>query len=508
MNFTDNDIKLINNLGINKEVVEKQLFRFKNGFPDIVLCGNVIPEKGLKKLTSEDLSLYLKIYDQESSNKQLVKFVPASGAASRMFKMLFNFLENIISSDDPQITEFFNRNSNFAFSDELLMLLEKSGADATTEEGKKKLVELLLSEEGLKYGKLPKALLTFHKYADGTTTKAIDEHLIEGTQYCAQKSGKVALHFTVSQEHVELIKSHLKTVVPKLEERYSKKFDLSFSVQDTATNTLAVDLNNEPFRLNNGDLLFRPGGHGALLMNLNQIDADIVFIKNIDNVAAQWLLNDTVQYKETLGGVLINTQTTIFNYCKVLENQGKIDEATQNEIAAFMHNQLGFKVPPAFAEMKNDERKNYLFSKLNRPVRICGVVESSNTGGGPFWVKHSDGSESLQLVETDQVNKTDDGQVQILQSSEYANITDLACGVRNYKGEKFNLNDFSDPDAGFISQKSLDGKDLKAMEQPGLWNGAMSNWNTAFVEVPMSTFNPVKTVVDLLKKEHQGVIKE
>lgn len=505
MNFTDSDIKLINNLGIDKETVEKQLFRFKNGFPDIVLCGNVLPGSGLKKLSTDELASYIDIYDRESANKQLVKFVPASGAASRMFKMLFNFLEGIISADDPQITEFFNRNKGFAFSDELVSLFEKSGENIETKQGKKKLVELLLSEDGLEYGKLPKALLTFHKYDDGTTTKAIDEHLIEGTQYCAQKLGKVSLHFTVSQEHVELIETHLQTVVPALEKRYSKKFDLSFSLQDTATNTLAVDLKNEPFRLNNGELLFRPGGHGALLMNLNQIDADIVFIKNIDNVAAQWLLDDTVQHKKALGGVLINTQSTIFNYCKVLEGSDEMDDKIQNEIVVFMQNQLGFKIPTAFAEMDNNARKNLLFSKLNRPLRICGVVENSNTGGGPFWVKHTDGAESLQLVETDQVNKNNADQVKILQSSEYANITDLACAVRDYKGEKFNLAEFSDPDAGFISQKSVDGKDLKAMELPGLWNGAMSDWNTSFVEVPMSTFNPVKTVLDLLKKEHQGV---
>ncbi len=508
MNFTANDIQLINALGISKETVEKQLFRFKNGFPDIVLCGNVLPENGLKKLSAHELSSYQFIYDEESANKELVKFVPASGAASRMFKMLFNFLEDVISSDDTQIKEFFASKNDFAFSDELMTVFEKSGANLANKEGEKKMVELLLSEEGLKYGKLPKALLTFHKYKDGNTTKAIDEHLIEGTQYCAQKSGKVSLHFTVSQEHMDLIKTHLQTVIPELEKRYSKKFDLSFSVQDTATNTLAVDLNNEPFRINNGDLLFRPGGHGALLMNLNQIDADIIFIKNIDNVAAQWLLDDTVQYKKALGGVLIDTQSTIFNYCKILESQSEIVDATQNEIVAFLQEKLGFKVPTTFSDMDKTERKKYLMSKLNRPVRICGVVESSNTGGGPFWVKHADGAESLQLVETDQVNKNDANQVKILQSSEYANITDLACGVRNYKGEKFNLANFSDPDAGFISQKSVDGKDLKAMELPGLWNGAMSDWNTAFVEVPMSTFNPVKTVLDLLKKEHQRVVSE
>jgi len=504
MEFSERDIKQIKSLGISSKVVENQLERFKNGFPELKLSGNIFAGNGLRILTTQEVQKYTAKYDEDSAQLELVKFVPASGAASRMFKLLYNYLEDAVGLEDNEIQAFFKGIGKFAFSDELAGLI-KDNLEERIKSGDKKIVELLLAEQGLNYGNLPKALLTFHKYIDGTTTKAIDEHLIEGANYCSDMNGRVCLHFTVSEEHMEPIKTHLSKTVPIYEARFGKHFDISFSVQDTATNTLAVDMDNEPFRID-GELLFRPGGHGALLTNLNAIDADVIFIKNIDNVAANWLLNDTVEYKKALGAVLLETQNTIFNFCKILDESSGLSLETENSIISFLQSKLGFKISASYLKLPEIERKKYLAGKLNRPTRICGVVESKNTGGGPFWVKHPDGSESFQLVETDQINKTDNAQLTFLNASNYANITDLFCGVKNYKGEKFDLTQFSNPETGFISHKSLSGKPLKAMELPGLWNGAMSDWNTAFVEVPMSTFNPVKTVLDLLKKEHQGII--
>ena len=256
--------------------------------------------------------------------------------------------------------------------------------------------------------------------------------------------------------------------------------------------------------MEDGSLLFRPGGHGALIKNLNEIEADIVFIKNIDNVAAQWLIKDTLDYKKALGGALLETQSILFDYCHRLKSAKSLSPDTEKEIIDFLYSRLGFNVPERFNQKTEGDKIAYLYAKLNRPLRICGVIKSSNTGGGPFWVKDADGALSLQLVETAQVNLKDEAQVKILNTSEYANITDLVCGVKNFEGQPFDLMKYRDPETGFIAEKSQNGKALKAMELPGLWNGAMSNWNTAFVQVPTSTFNPVKTVLDLLKKEHQG----
>ncbi len=505
MNFTEKDLSQIKSLGIDADEVEQQLERFINGFPDLELCDTVAENHGLKKLSAEEVSGNLAFYEAHSGTKKLVKFVPASGAASRMFKMLFNYLEGGITLEDEGARQFFSECENFAFAEELLALAgDAETAKTMLAKGDPKIVEWLLTETGLNYGFLPKALLSFHQYNDGSIRKAIDEHLVEGAQYSADANGDVKLHFTVSQDHMELVKAHLDRVVPQFEARFSVSYEISFSVQDKATDTLAVDLENNPFRLDDGSLLFRPGGHGALLKNLDAIEGDVVFIKNIDNVAAEWLIGDTLNYKKALGGVLLQTQEKVFAYCNALENATSLDAGFENEIVAFLANALGYKVPETFAGLGEKEKVETLLGKLNRPIRVCGVVEASGTGGGPFWVKEKNGAESLQLVETAQINLNKESQTKILGASQYANITDLVCGVKNYKGEQFDLMQFRDPDTGFIAEKSQGGKALKAMELPGLWNGAMSDWNTMFVVVPMSTFNPVKTVLDLLKKEHQG----
>ncbi|RKD90103.1 DUF4301 family protein [Mangrovibacterium diazotrophicum] len=505
MKFTSQDLAQIKAIGKQPEEVQSQLDRFVNGFPDIELYSTVSKGNGLTILSKEELKQCITRYEKGSAAKQLCKFVPASGAASRMFKALYNFLDGQTDEQDEGVQTFFNDFDNFAFSDELAALLGNEKEELLKNKSKK-VVELLLSETGLNYGNLPKALLTFHKYKDDSVTKAIDEHLVEGALYCAGSNDKVAIHFTVSEEHMSLIKSHLEKILPIFEKKFDKQYIITFSVQDKATDTVAVDLDNQPIRKENGELLFRPGGHGALLKNLDAIDADIIFIKNIDNVAAQWLIQDTIDYKKALGGVLLETQNKIFDYCQKLQNSDSIDAKLEEEILEFLGMKLGYKAPNSYNELAEPQKVAFLFNKLNRPMRICGVVQSSNTGGGPFWVKHPDGALSLQLVETAQVNLQTPAQTTILKSSEYANITDLVCGVRDFEGNKFDLMKFRDPDTGFIAEKSQGGKVLKAMELPGLWNGAMSDWNTAFVEVPMTTFNPVKTVLDLLNKEHQGAL--
>jgi len=505
MEFEQNDLEQIESLGIQPEIVKEQLDRFENGFPDLELCRSVKINDGLQNLSDDERNRYIDIFNTYGVEKSLLKFVPASGAASRMFKILYNYLEGTISSDNADLQTLYKGLKNFAFSDELFAFVNKPELDKFISKRDKRILELLLSEEGLNYGFLPKALLTFHKYKDGELRKAIDEHLVEGAQYCADSSNKVQLHFTVSTEHIHLLKEHLEKGIPAFEKRFEKKFEVSFSVQDKATDTIAVDMENNPIRKDNDDLLFRPGGHGALLKNLNEIDADVIFIKNIDNVSAEWLIKDTIDYKKVLGGVLIQTQSSIFNYCKTLQNTAELSAKLENEIVAFLAERLGYIVPKSFVDLDKNDKVCFLFNKLNRPTRICGVVEASNTGGGPFWVKNEDGTETLQLVETAQINLKDDSQLNILQSSQYANITDLVCGVKDFEGRKFDLMKFRDPDTGFISEKSLGGKSIKAMELPGLWNGAMSDWNTVFVVVPITTFNPVKTVLDLLKKEHQGI---
>ena len=504
MEFMSQDLAQIKALGKQPEEVNFQLQRFVNGFPDIELYSTVSEGNGLSILSQEELKRYISHYEKGNTAKQLCKFVPASGAASRMFKTLYNFLDGQADDQDEGVQTFFREINNFAFFEELSALLGDNKEELLRTKNKK-VVELLLSENGLNYESLPKALLTFHKYQDGSVTKAIDEHLVEGALYCAGSDDKVSIHFTVSEEHMSPIKSHLEKVLPLFEKRFNKQYNITFSVQDKATDTVAVDLDNQPIRKENGELLFRPGGHGALLKNLDAIDADIIFIKNIDNVAAQWLIQDTINYKKALGGVLLETQSKIFEYCQKLQDPTSLGQKLEEDILQFLDVRLGYKTPDSYQGLAEHEKATFLFGKLNRPLRICGVVQSSNTGGGPFWVKHTDGALSLQLVETAQVNQQNQAQTAILKSSEYANITDLVCGVRDFEGNKFDLMKFRDPDTGFIAEKSQGGKALKAMELPGLWNGAMSDWNTAFVEVPMTTFNPVKTVLDLLNKEHQGI---
>ena len=440
--FTQADLEQLAQRGISLEKAEKQLECFRTGFPSLDIVAAASVKNGIlapKKAEQEEYIAAWKEYCK--GGHKILKFVPASGAASRMFKNLFEYLDNGIET--PFIKEFLSNIDKFAFGDQLA---GKSGQEA---------VRYLL--ETMAYGKLPKGLLLFHKYRDGARTPAL-EHLAEGAL-----TGATRIHFTVSHEHLPLFRQHIAENLKKFEDKYGVKYEVSFSEQMPSTDTLAANPDGTPFRTADGKLLFRPGGHGALIENLNQQDADIVFIKNIDNVVPDRLKKDTVRYKQILAGVLVKEQQRVFD---LLRNGNLSDE----------------------------ER-----ARLNRPIRVCGVVKNTGEpGGGPFLVREEDGSISKQILESSQIEDKS-----LMATATHFNPVDLVCAIRDYEGKPFDLPKFVDPKTGFISQKSKDGKELLALELPGLWNGAMSRWNTIFVEVPISTFNPVKTVNDLLREQHQ-----
>ena len=360
----------------------------------------------------------------------------------------------------------------------------------------------MLGEEGLNYGNLPKGLLAFHRY-DSEVRTAVEEHLVEGSGYARNKDSRVLIHLTVSPEHRSGFENLLKKVLKKYEDTYHITFDISYSIQKPSTDTLAIDDKNEPFRESNGSLHFRPGGHGALLENLNELEADIVFIKNIDNVCHDRNKGDTYIYKKALAGMLITYQNRVFSYIEKLNQSESVTPELIKEIVNFLGTDLGTTVNAKMVS-QSDLAKSYLLSKLNRPMRVCGMVKNvGEPGGGPYWTMNSDGSQTLQIIESSQVDHHDPEQEATSESSTHFNPVDLVCGVSDYKGKKFNLMSYRDPNTGFISRKFKNGKPLKALELPGLWNGSMSNWNTVFVEVPMTTFTPVKTIHDLLRPEHQ-----
>ncbi|MDZ7697016.1 MAG: DUF4301 family protein [Deltaproteobacteria bacterium] len=393
----------------------------------------------------------------------------------------------------------------FAFFGDLQSVLSKNGylADDLLKKGRfREILSFLLEQEGLNYAHRPKGLLKFHKYPWGSRT-AFEEHLVEAVSYIKDAAGNCFLHFTVSPEHMDGFKTLLERVRPDYEKRFDVHYHTGFSTQDRATDTLAVTLNNRPFRQADGRLLFRPGGHGALLGNLNHINADMIFIKNIDNVVPDHLKGETFKWKQVIGGYLLQLQREIFTYMESLSS-GRETTAFLDDVSAFLEESLLYPVPPEMKTASASVRRADLMERLNRPIRVCGMVKNAGEpGGGPFWVKDKDGETSRQIVETAQIDPDSRSQQGILGASTHFNPVDLVCGMKDWQGIPFDLSRFTDPDAVFISQKSKEGKDLKALEHPGLWNGAMARWITLFVEVPGITFNPVKTVNDLLRKEHQ-----
>ena len=489
--FLEKDFSQINELGIDLETVYQQINDFKEGFPFMQLQKAATLNNGVMKLTDEQLESFTALYEKKVSKLVPLKFVPASGAATRMFKSLFSFLEE--GKSDKSTDQFFDKLNDFAFAEDLKKILPENADNQT-------IVDYYLTRKGLDYGSLPKGLLKFHQYENESRT-ALEEHLVEGANY-ANNEGNVKLHFTVSPEHLSHFLKLLNKVVPVYEEKFNVKYDISFSEQRRSTDTIAVNMDNTPFREKDGLLLFRPAGHGALLANLNDIIADIIFIKNIDNVVPDRIKQPTIAYKKALAGVLLKFQDRIFDYQFQLKEWAS--EPLLMELSHFFERELCVLPPVGFMGMNHNEKVMYYQKKLNRPLRVCGVVPNTGEpGGGPFWCKNSDGSTSLQIVESAQVDMEDEAQKIIFNESTHFNPVDLICSMKNYKNKKFDLMEFRDSKTGFVTQKSKDGKDLKAQELPGLWNGSMANWNTIFVEVPLITFNPVKTVNDLLREEHQ-----
>ena len=496
--FSKQDFQQLSQKGITVEQLEAQIKNFENGFAFSRIQRTALVGDGIVSLQQEEVSEYCSLYEKGISHKHVLKFVPASGAASRMFKALFAYLQN--GEEMPEeVATFFERIDDFPFYKDLVGLGASDQLIATKRY--KEILSALLESSGLNYGKLPKGLLKFHAYPKGARTP-VEEHFVEGALFAKNHDGSVDLHFTVSPEHLDGFQNHIKEIKPRYESEFNVTYEVSFSEQKPYTDTIAVDLNNKPFRNSDGSLLFRPGGHGALLENLNDLQGDFVFIKNIDNVVSDELKEDTITYKKVLGGVLLQFQTRVFEFLDRLD-QGSSDNLLK-EISSFLENELCTLPPPNWQGLAKEEKVKYLRQKLNRPIRVCGmVINTGEPGGGPFWVKNSDGSISLQVVESPQINMNDTEQKKLVDASTHFNPTDLVCALRDYKGNKFDLLQFRDLSAGFITLKSKDGKELKAQELPGLWNGSMADWNTIFVEVPISTFNPVKTVNDLLRRAHQ-----
>ena len=464
--------------GLTPAALETQLKNFREGFPFLPVTRAASCGDGIRVLDAAGIEQAAARYDRAKESLRVVKFVPASGAATRMFKDLFEFVRE--GRRTAVVGELLANRRRFAFWPELRTIVGDDADELRTVEN--------IVAEGLRYGETPKGLVSFHRYGD-EVRKAVEEHLVEGAQYAAA-GGEVKIHFTVSPEHLTRFEALLAEKIPGYESRFGVKYRISFSVQDPSTDTLAVNPDCTPFRRADGRLLFRPAGHGALIGNLGKIDADIVFVKNIDNVTTDARRGDTVLYKKALAGVLLALQERIFEYLMALEVPG----AELEPIAAFIENELCVKLP-------KDYGTALLRQVLDRPIRVCGMVRNEGEpGGGPFWAVNDDGTESLQIAESSQIAPADRP---LMQRATHFNPVDLVCGVRNVRGEKFDLRRYTDPQTGFISSKSYAGRELRAQELPGLWNGAMARWNTVFVDVPVTTFSPVKVVLDLLRPQHQ-----
>ena len=504
-NFTTKDKNQLKKKGISEERIEEQLRYFERGYPALNIKKPASIDEGILKLDADAQKKYVsKWEDFLKTDKKVVKFVPASGAATRMFQDLFTFLESDTDVPTTDFVKYFFENIHlFAFYNELNKVCVKAHdntIDKLMLEGKyKEVVSSLLSEDGLNYGELPKGLLLFHSYTDDKKRTPMEEHLVEGTMYAKDSNNSVNVHFTISPHHEELFKDLLDKKRESLEKKMDAHFDVSFSIQKPSTDTIAVDMDNKPF-IEDEALLFRPGGHGALIENLNDLESDIVFVKNIDNVVPDRYKDNEALYKKMLAGVLVDTQAKAFAYLDKLES-GDYTPDDLMEIEGFIKIDLCI-ANDNITGNSTEQITKYMIEKLNRPIRVCGMVlNEGEPGGGPFIVENKDGSFSPHILEGSQIDEKTTAS--LAESATHFNPVDLVCAIKNRKGDKFDLLNFVDKDTGFISLKSSSGRSLKALELPGLWNGAMSDWNTIFVEVPIITFNPVKTVNDLLRDEHQ-----
>ena len=504
--LSQQDLKQLAQKGISEQQIETQLGQFKTGFPFLKLEAAAAIGRGIVAPNAKEGAKYVEAWQQyKATGKRVVKFVPASGAASRMFKDMFAFVD---ADYDQPTTDFekkyFDNIRKFAFYDELDAICQKNegkGIQELLKEGNYKAVAAnMLKAEGLNYGQLPKGLLLFHNYPEGPRTP-MEEHLVEGVLYAAT-NGEAHVHFTVSHEHMELFKQKVAQKADLYAKKYGIHYDITFSEQKPSTDTVAANPDGTPFRNSDGSLLFRPGGHGALIENLNEIEADVIFVKNIDNVVPDRLKGDTVLWKQIIAGVLVTLQQRAFEYLRLLDT-GRYTHEQIEEIIRFVQQDLCCRKSD-IKELEDADLVIYLRKKLNRPMRVCGVVKNvGEPGGGPFLTYNQDGTVSLQILESSQIDKSNKEYMDMFTQGTHFNPVDLVCAVKDYQGNAFDLPKYVDPSTGFISQKSKSGKELQALELPGLWNGAMSDWSTVFVEVPLSTFNPVKTVNDLLRDQHQ-----
>jgi hypothetical protein len=518
--FSPADIEQIKAQGLTAEKVFRQMEILAAGPYYLHVLRPCTTGDGIKVLDREPSAEYVNLHETEVRKGRFLKFVPASGAASRMFKSLHRYVDkgkcatwSDISAEADQgqadareVVRFVKELDRFAFFEEVQEAIRKMdeplGGDGP-EKSVAAVLQTALSEEGLGYALLPKGLLKFHKYGSRART-ALEEHLVEAVAYVADGNRRCRIHFTVSREHMDPFQSLFREARSSYERRFEVKYDVSFSIQQPSTDTIALNDQNEPFRDKRGRLLFRPGGHGALLKNLNDLKADLVFMKNIDNVAPDHLKPTTVLWKKLMAGYLIQLQTRIFRYLEWLSSR-PTQRSLLQEIRGFIEGELCIPLGHISVEIVRQETLRALFyDTLNRPLRVCGMVKNEGEpGGGPFWVQANDGRISLQIVESAQINPASREQAEIWASATHFNPVDIVCGLRDWRGNPFDLARYVDPQSFLVSRKSSDGKTLKALELPGLWNGAMARWITVFVEVPVETFSPVKTITDLLRREHQ-----
>ncbi|MCX6251758.1 MAG: DUF4301 family protein [Bacteroidetes bacterium] len=515
--LTPQDLLQVKEKGIDPVTIEKQLETFRKGYTPVRLSRAAITGDGILSFPEAERKNLVGYFNQHCNNQRIVKFVPASGAATRMFKHLFEFRQKYGTSSFGyeeylkdqgfnSVYSIINNLEKFAFYEDLQKVIRAEGKDLPElirNRDFNSIIDHLLTDRGLDYGNLPKALIRFHNYNEGARIAA-EEHLVEAARYAKNGTGDANLHFTLSPEHMPKFKEKINEVLHGYETKFNVKFRISYSIQKPSTDTIAVDMDNEPFRLPSGTLLFRPAGHGALIENLNDIEADIIFVKNIDNIVPDPLKGTTVEYKKLLGGYLLMIRDRVFDFLRKSE-AGSLPEKEIDTMVIFSIEKLLIEFPKDILSLPAEDKLKILRQKLNRPIRVCGMVKNEGEpGGGPFWVTQDDGSESLQIVESSQMDLTDESQKKIAETATHFNPVDLVCSTKDFRGNTFNLHDYVDESTGFISIKSSGDKNLKALELPGLWNGAMADWITVFVDVPIITFNPVKIINDLLRKEHQS----
>lgn len=494
MNFNPKDENDLSARGLSIAELVAQIHRFTQETKPLKLERPCTAGDGISILTPANCHRLMELFDREKKNYSLMKFVPASGAASRMFKHLYHFSQDNISDLTEEFILNFNR---FPFINALEKVMKNHGEsleDCVKKNEWSKIFDFIISEKGLHYDSQLKGLVIFHKYGDNGRT-AFEEHLHEGTQYARQADGSCKLHFTLAPQHISTVEHFLQL---KAKDFKYEDFDITFSVQSAKTDTIALTKTNEPVRDSDGNLVFRPSGHGALIRNIQALDADIIFIKNIDNVTTDNQREDTTFFKKVIAGLLVELKKESDRLITNLESGA--ENALEDALEFIQH----WFQPAAPIGGQRTQMEEFARLRLDRPLRICGMVRNEGEpGGGPFWVKSQDGILSKQIVEKSQVDAGDLNQMQILSQSTHFNPVDIVCTIKNRKGEKYNLENYIDHSTGFISEKFQDGKVIKALELPGLWNGAMALWNTVFVEVPVSTFHPVKTVNDLLRPGHQ-----